>query len=113
MGVVRVSAVRAAFVSSLHSCLSTTCTTTIITTLLVAGLLLCTTGRGHVHGTCFGRCRCLVVNVIRFDLSSQMPGRTGKQSNVHTAQHVIDGVHQHGVPGKEEARQGQRRVLRD
>jgi hypothetical protein len=42
-----------------------------------------------------------------------MPGRTGKQSNVHTAQHVIDGVHQHGVPGKEKTRQGQRRVLRE
>jgi hypothetical protein len=86
---------------------------TIITTLLVTGPLLCTTGRGHVLCTCFGRRRCLVVNVIRFDLSSQMPGRTGKQSNVHTAQHVIDGVHQHGVPGKEKTRQGQRRVLRE
>ena len=90
-----------------------TCTLYYYTPLLVAGLFLCAIGRGHVHGTCFGRRRCLVVDVIRFDLSSQMPGRTGKQSNVHTAQHVIDGVHQHGVPGKEEARQGQRRVLRD
>ena len=41
-----------------------------------------------------------------------MPGRADEEGNVDAAQSIVDWLDQQSVPRKEEARQGQRRVLR-
>jgi hypothetical protein len=52
-----------------------------------------------------------LVQVISLDLPAEVPRAAHEECDVDAAQRVVDGGDQQRVPGEEEARQSQRRVL--